>query len=115
MNTFAKVGRIALEHLFLKKEIFGTTRYENMGMVTVLPRIVTISKEPINLYKEYLGHMVGTLGRERNFKIFIWSVELGLTEIMLLPDENEGQLHNLLFRFVKGNITHVVIAEKEEG
>lgn len=115
MRTFAKAGRIALLHLFEgKKVIFNTTRYEEMGIVRVLPRKVYISKEVIDLEKEYLGHMVGVLGRENNYKIFFWGVEMGLTEILLVSDENEGKLSDLLCKFVGGTITHIVIAEKEE-
>lgn len=115
MNTFAKTGRIALLHLFNKKEeIFKTTRYEEMGMVTVFPREVAMSKFPIDLEEEYLGHMVCTLGREKNYKIFFWSVEMGLTEILLVSGENEGKLSDLLCRFAEGTITHIVIAEKYE-
>ncbi|HUC88714.1 MAG TPA: hypothetical protein VMR49_01650 [Candidatus Paceibacterota bacterium] len=114
MNTFAKAGRIALSHLFTKKELFTTTRYEEMGMVTVFPREVAMSKYPIDLEEEYLGHMVGTLGREKNYKIFFWSVEMGLTEILLVSGENEGKLSDLLCRFAEGTITHIVIAEKYE-
>lgn len=68
----------------------------------------------VDLDKEYLGHMVGTMGREKNYKIFFWSVEMGLTEILLVADENEGKLSDLLCRFTKGQITHIVIAEKYE-
>ena len=115
MNTFAKTGRIALLHLFNKKEkIFKITRYEEVGMVTLFPREVSMCAFSIDLEKEYLGHMVGTLGREKNYKIFFWSVEMGLTEILLVSDENEGKLSDLLCRFAEGTITHVVIAEKYE-
>lgn len=115
MNTFAKIGRIALLRLFTNKEkIFTTTRYEEMGMVKVLLRKVSTAKEQIDLEEEYLGHMVATLGREKNYKIFFWSVELGLTEILLRSHRNEGRLLDLLCRIAGGTFTHVVVAEKRE-
>lgn len=113
MNTFAKAGRIALSHLFRKKkEVFPTNRYEEMGMMKVLPREVFTSDEPIELEKEYLAHVVGALGREKDYKIFFWSVETGLTEILLVSSENEGKLSDLICRFTEGPITHVIVAQK---
>lgn len=115
MNTFAKVGRIALSHLFTKKEkIFETTRYEEIGLTKVFPRTISTSNCLVDLDEKYLGHMVGTMGREKNYKIFFWSVEMGLTEILLVSDENEGKLSDLICRFAKGPVTHIVIAEKYE-
>lgn len=115
MKTFAETGRIALLHLFNKKEkIFETTRYEEIGLTKVFPRTISTSSCPVDLDEKYFGHMVGTMGREKNFKIFFWSVEMGLTEILLVSDENEGKLSDLICRFTKGQITHIIIAEKYE-
>ena len=115
MKTFAETGRIALFHLFKKKEkIFETTRYEEIGLTKVFPRKITTSSCPVDFDEKYLGHRVGTMGREKNFKIFFWSVEMGLTEILLVSDENEGKLSDLICRFAKGPVTHIVIAEKYE-
>jgi len=114
MNTFAKVGRIALSHLFSKKVIFGTTRYEDMGMVNVGTRSVTTSPDPIYLEKEYLGCVVNAYGRQNDYKIFLWSVEMGLSEIILIPNHNEGRLIDLVSRFAEGPVTHIVIAEKHK-
>ncbi|MCC6198793.1 hypothetical protein IT401_01085 [Candidatus Nomurabacteria bacterium] len=113
MNTFAKVGRIALSHLFSKKVIFGTTRYEDMGMVNVGARSVTTSSEPVILEKEYLGCVSNAYGRQNHYKIFLWSVEIGLSEIILIPNHNEGRLIDLISRFAEGPITHIIIAEKK--
>lgn len=118
MNTFAKAGRNVLSLFFAKKEIFSTTRYEEMGMVRVLPRKVIISKEPIDLEKEYMAHMVGSLGRENNYKIFLWNAELVLNEIILVSNEYEGKLIELMIELMAESTistpTHIVIAEKKE-
>lgn len=115
MKTFAETGRIALFHLFKKKErIFETTRYEEIGLTKVFPRTISTSSCPVDLDEMYLGHMVETMGRENNFKIFFWSVEMCLTEILLVSNENEGKLSDLICRFAKGPITHIIIAEKYE-
>ncbi len=103
MNTFAKNGRNALLHLFSKKELFGATRY---------PREVTVSKHSIDLEDEYLGHKVGTSEREDHYQIYFWSIEMGLTEILLVSGKNEGKLSDLICRFAKGSVTHIVIAKK---
>src|SRR3989344_3322412 len=110
MNTFAKVGRIALLHLFSKKEgIFGTTRYQTLGLESSFPRKVSISKEEIYLEKEYLSCVVNAYGRHNSYRIFMWSVELGLSEILLSRD-NEGKLIDLICRCSEGPLTHIVIA-----
>lgn len=116
MNTFSKAGKADLLNLFRrKKEIFTTTRYEDMGMVQVFPRIVEVSKDPVDLEREYLGCITNAYGRQNHYKIFIWAVELPLIEIILVPHENEGRLIDLINRFAVGPITHVIIAEKKEG
>lgn len=114
MKTFAKTGRDALSHLFAKREIFSSSRYEDLEMVKTYPRVVTVSKKPINLEQEYLAHMVGVLDREKNYKIFLWNVESGLKEVQLESDENEGKLINLITDSEYLDPTHIVIAEKEE-
>jgi len=114
MKTFAKTGRDALLHLFAKKEIFRSSRYEEMDIVRTYPRVITLSKKPINLEQEYLAHMIGVLGREKNHKIFLWNVEAGLNEIKLESDENEGKLIDLITLSTSNLPTHIVVAEKEE-
>lgn len=110
MNTFAKAGRIALLHLFSKKEgIFGTTRYQELGMASSFLRKVSISKKEINLEKKYLSCVVNAYGRHNSYRIFMWSVELGLSEILLSRD-NEGQLIDLICRCSDGPLSHIVIA-----
>lgn len=109
MNTFAKAGRIALLHLFSKKEgIFGTTRYQALGMESSFPRKVSVSKEEVCLEKEYLSCVVNAYGRHNSYRIFMWSVELGLSEILLSRD-NEGKLIDLICRCSEGPLTHIVI------
>jgi len=110
MNTFAKVGRIALMHLFTKKVgVFGTTRYQELGIESIFPRKVSISKEEVNLFKEYYSCVVNAYGRHNSYKIFMWSVELGLSEILISRD-NEGKLIDLIHRCSEGPLTHIVIA-----
>lgn len=110
MNTFAKVGRIALMHLFTKKEgIFVPTRYQSLGIASSFPKKVSISKEEIDLEKDYLSCIVNAYGRHNSYKIFMWSVELGLSEILISRD-NEGKLIDLIHHCSEGPLTHIVIA-----
>jgi hypothetical protein len=109
LNTFAKAGRIALLHLFSKKEgIFGTTRYQELGMASKFPRKVTISTEPVNLERKYLSCVVNAYGRHNSYRIFLWSVELGLSEILL--SRVDGKLLDLICRCSDGPLSHIVIA-----
>ncbi|HBA36855.1 TPA: hypothetical protein DCZ15_03195 [Candidatus Falkowbacteria bacterium] len=114
MKTFAGIGRDALSHLFTKKKIFSFSVDEKQGIVRIYPRVITISKKPIDLGREYLAYMVGIANREKNHKIFLWDIELGLNEIQLTANENEGKLIDLIIRTQSITPTHVVIAEKEE-
>ncbi len=117
MNTYAKAGRIVLSLYFAKKEkIFSTDEFEQMGMVRVLPRKVIVAKEPIDLEKEYLAHMVQTLGREHDYKIFFYDVaqlEFPIEEIELISNEREGRLIDLMVWGYLDTPTHIVIAEKK--
>ncbi len=115
-NTLAKRGKQLLMVYFSKKEIFVTTRYEEMGMINVLPRKLSISSQPIDLEKVYKGHMVATLGRENNYIIFTWSTEFGLTQIKPVADEVEGSLIDLISWNARlyEVPSHIIITQKKE-
>lgn len=74
MNTFAKIGRDALKHLFSKKKVFTKPRSKIYGTKPL--RAIYLSKEPIDLESE-----VSKLFSKNNFKIFIWEIETGLKEV----------------------------------
>ena len=115
MNTHSKTGKDVLIRLFRNKRIFSfkeDIRMEKPGTIRFLPRKIWADTDLLDLEEESSSYNY-IQGVEEERKIYFWSVEMGLTEI-LLGDKNKGKLSDLLCRFAKGMITHVVIAHKEK-
>lgn len=116
MNTFAKIGKVALAHLFSKIQIFELNWGEIEGRVKILPRQVIKSNTEIDLQKPYLQSEIDDSGKHTMRLIFSWGIEIGLSEALVqsrsivledyLPFQYYGMHEDL--------VSHVVIAEKIE-
>lgn len=122
MNTFAKIGKTALNLLFSKMNIFGTVKID--GEKITFPsipdnRIINISNEPIDLDGMYSSRQVITKGnyrREYEYKVYTWSVTTGLMEALLIDHEKKTLYSLVVFLHMRHQFpTHIVVAKRRSA
>ncbi len=134
MNTIARVGKKALETLFLKMNVFGEIKINLENLKIRKPkksekREIILSNEKPDMeeggYKAYESITKGRTKRENRCKIFTWSAVIGLVEIPQDRIHEQNTLYGMIcsthiqliprgHHMIFKNPTHIIIAKNKK-